>query len=376
MKVGVPRALLYYQYYPMWRTFFEALGGEVLVSSPTTKATVAAGSEQVVAETCLPVKVYCGHVLELSSRVDRVFVPAVRSLEPRVLNCSKFLGLPDLIRAVLPQVPPLLDPEFDLDHKSSEDKEWLPPTSAEISLRARLAFYQALYRLGSAFTRDPRRIKAAAKQAWEVHQAYLRLMQEGLTPPEAIACWERRGSATGETDAADRDGQPSGALDPLAKSGPCPSGKPPGPREGEKGEQVIALIGHPYNLYDAYITHSLVSRLREMGVRLVTAEMATPEELRQGILDLTGQPYWTYEDEVVGAAGHYLRDEQVDGIIAVGSFGCGPDSTLLDAVRRAARERGRPFMSLVIDEHTGEAGLITRLEAFIDMLVRRTMRQR
>ena len=139
---------------------------------------------------------------------------------------------------------------------------------------------------------------------------------------------------------------------------------------------TITLIGHPYNLYDTYITHNLMAKLRGLGVKVVTSEMATPEELRQGILDLTGQPYWTYEDEVVvGVAGHYLHDERVDGFIAVGSFGCSPDSTLLDVVQRAAREAGRPFMSLIIDEHTGEAGLVTRLEAFVDMLARRKRRK-
>jgi len=39
-------------------------------------------------------------------------------------------------------------------------------------------------------------------------------------------------------------------------------------------------------------------------------------------------------------------------------------------VQRATREAGRPFMSLILDEHTGEAGLVTRLEAFVDMLAR------
>jgi predicted nucleotide-binding protein (sugar kinase/HSP70/actin superfamily) len=343
MKVGIPRALLYYQYYPMWKTFFEELGASVLVSGPTTKATLAAGVERLVAETCLPVKVYCGHVLELTGQVDYVFVPAVRSLEPKVLHCSHFLGLPDLVRAVIPEAPPLLAPDIDLDQESSEDKYWQPPTS-DISFKARRVLYQTIYQLGSHFTRNPLRIKAAAERAWQVHQDYLCLMQTGLTPPEAIARWE----GNHHPNCSGRIANPAGVNE----------------------EHTIALIGHPYNLYDAYTTHNLVAKLRGLGVKVVTSETATPEELRQGILDLTGQPYWTYEDEMVGAAGHYLRDERVDGFTAVSSFGCGPDSTLLDVVQRATREAGRPFMSLILDEHTGEAGLVTRLEAFVDMLAR------
>jgi len=62
-------------------------------------------------------------------------------------------------------------------------------------------------------------------------------------------------------------------------------------------------------------------------------------------------------------------------VLAVVCFGCGPDSMMLEVVQRAAKEnRCKPFSTIVIDEHTGEAGLITRLEAFVDMLERRKRR--
>jgi len=41
--VGIPRALLYYEYYPAWQTFFEELGAEIVVSPPTTQALLAQG---------------------------------------------------------------------------------------------------------------------------------------------------------------------------------------------------------------------------------------------------------------------------------------------------------------------------------------------
>ena len=65
MNIGIPRALLYYQYFPMWKTFFEELGGKVVISPPTTKDIIASGASRVVADTCLPVKVFLGHVLSL-----------------------------------------------------------------------------------------------------------------------------------------------------------------------------------------------------------------------------------------------------------------------------------------------------------------------
>ena len=72
-----------------------------------------------------------------------------------------------------------------------------------------------------------------------------------------------------------------------------------------------------------------------------------------------------------GATGHYLKDNKIDGIITVTAFGCGPDSLMLERVTRKAKEFNKPMLCLTIDEHTGEAGFITRLEAFIDMLYRK-----
>jgi predicted nucleotide-binding protein (sugar kinase/HSP70/actin superfamily) len=51
VNVGIPRALPYYQYFPMWKTFFEKPGAELVISPPTTKDMVASGASCVVSET-------------------------------------------------------------------------------------------------------------------------------------------------------------------------------------------------------------------------------------------------------------------------------------------------------------------------------------
>ena len=102
--------------------------------------------------------------------------------------------------------------------------------------------------------------------------------------------------------------------------------------------------------------------------------LATPQ-LAAAIDRLVGRAYWTYEEEVVGAGGHYLQSG-VDGIIGIMAFGCGPDSLMMDMVHRQAnRLKTTPFMCLTLEEHTSEAGVITRLEAFLDMIYRKKRRQ-
>ena len=59
-------------------------------------------------------------------------------------------------------------------------------------------------------------------------------------------------------------------------------------------------------------------------------------------------------------------------MILVFAFGCGPDSLVRELIEQDLIKPGRiPTLSLVLDEHTAEVGLLTRLEAFVDMLQRR-----
>jgi predicted nucleotide-binding protein (sugar kinase/HSP70/actin superfamily) len=326
VRVGIPRALLYYQYYPMWKTFFQRLGAEVVLSSTTTSAMMGTGCTRMVAETCLPVKVCCGHVVSLVGQCDCLFIPAIRSLESKTHNCSKFLGLPDMMRAVVPEAPPILDTEINLG-------------------QGRRAFYRAIYGLGRHFTWNPVRVKAASEAAWQAHLNY----EKGL--------WHCRQTRLQ-------------ALNRMLE---------PGRREPEKVSEngdttPIAVIGHPYLIYDDFINQRLLARLSRLRAKVLTAEMVEESQLKQSIMELVGGPYWTYEAEVVGAGGYYVQSG-VEGVIGVAAFGCGPDSLMIEIVQRYARRRGVPFMTLTLDEHTGEAGLITRLEAFLDMIRRRKQGQ-
>lgn len=341
-KVVIPRALLYYQYYPMWKTFFEYLGADVITSNETMKTTLSQGSARVVAETCLPTKVFCGHVIGLADQADYVFIPSIRSLRPQVYNCSKFLGLPDLVRGIAKESPPVLDIEIDVNKGEKNVRE-------------------QIHWLGRHFTLNPFKINQAYERAQEVDRAYKRLMrEEKLTPPEAIARLEGD-QGDGKQDSRGSGEGPVYTAQPTAKD----------PRQGVGRRLNVAVVGHPYNIYDTYINHDLIGRLRSMGVHILTAEMAPEDGLEEGITKLVGKPYWTFEDEVVGAAGYYLNTD-IDGLICVVCFGCGPDSLMIDVIQRAAKQQAsKPLMLITLDEHTAEAGLVTRIEAFVDMLYRR-----
>ncbi|MFN2219517.1 MAG: acyl-CoA dehydratase activase-related protein [Anaerolineae bacterium] len=309
----MPRALLYYRYAPMWRAFFETLGIETVISPPTTSEMLTQGAARVVPETCLPVKIYCGHVLSLVGRVDCVFIPSIHSLRPGTHNCAKLIGLPDLIANVIPGVPLLT---IDVE------TERLWPSLPQLALL-----------LGKYWRINPLSLKKAVERAQAAQHAYQNQLLQGADPPQAIG-------------APDQGFAPTSA--PL----------------------TVAVVGHPYNLYDDYATHRLLARLRALGVCVHTPEGIHPSVRWAGVEELGQVPYWTFEDEIVGAGGSLLH-QAVDGLISVSAFGCAPDSVMLSVLAQAAHRANRPYMALVLDEHSGEAGLITRLEAFVDMLYRR-----
>ncbi|MCK4262144.1 hypothetical protein KAX00_03460, partial [bacterium] len=173
MKIGIPRSLLYYHYFPLWKSFFEELGLEVVLSSPTNKKILENGVKKAVDDACLPVKLCFGHVMELADKVDYLFVPRLVSVEEDAFTCPKLIGLPDMLRASLDKLPPLLDTCFD----------W----------KGGISPYQSFRELGRKFTRSSRTIRRAFEKAGQRQDEFRKVMQRGLTPPEAMEILDGKG---------------------------------------------------------------------------------------------------------------------------------------------------------------------------------------
>ncbi|MEW6019129.1 MAG: acyl-CoA dehydratase activase-related protein, partial [Pseudomonadota bacterium] len=321
MRVGIPRSLLYYKYLPFWKTFLASLGLEVETSPMTNRQILSAGVKVAENELCVPVKAFYGHCMSLRGKVDALFVPRVVSVEERAYTCPKFLGLPDMIAAVADslELPPLLTPKLNQREKPSEFKWQL------------INFAREEFGIGRMDA------VAALEQARLAQKQYQDGLMAGRTPLDLLpqsrlnkARWQVKG--------------------------------------GRK--KRIGLLGHPYNIYDGYITQNLIARLEEMGAELVVPEMIDHHALMEAATDVPKQLYWSYEKEIMGAINLWTEKEMVDGVIYVLAFACGPDSLVQVLIEHRARQHGVPLMSLTIDEHSGEAGLVTRIEAFVDMLMR------
>lgn len=139
----------------------------------------------------------------------------------------------------------------------------------------------------------------------------------------------------------------------------------------------IGVLGHNYALRDPYISLDLVDKIRRLGAAPIQARDYSHRETagwereraRRGAKRL----FWTYGRRLVGAAYRWLETGEVDGIVHLASFGCGPESFVAEVIQYEASKHGdMPLLCIDIDEHSAEAGLTTRLEAFIDTVAMRS----
>ena len=98
MKIGIPKALFFYDYLPFFETFLKKLGFEVIVFEKTSQKVLEKGKELLSDEVCLPMKILAGKVWFLRDKVDFIFLPSIHSENKKEFFCAKYIGLPDLIK--------------------------------------------------------------------------------------------------------------------------------------------------------------------------------------------------------------------------------------------------------------------------------------
>ena len=327
VTVGMPRSLLYFKFYPLWKTFLEELGCSIVLSPHTNKTIVEKGVELGFNELCLPIKIYYGHVAYLLDNypdLDYIFIPRYISLDPKGFYCPKFLSLPDAMRGNFDHLPKLL--VWEVNAKESLKIAW----AIKFGMK-----------LGASIPK----ITDAYQKAVKAYHNFKAVIKGGIFITKALNAIEK-----GE--------------------------QLPDPRDMQRHPITIFVLGHPYNVYEDYTTMNMLDKLDKMCVNVMALENVPSEEFKNRV-KIGGKfdNYWGNEQEILQTS-HYLFDggrSVVDGIIFIISFACGPDSLIAEIVMRDMRVKKIPYMSLIVDEHSGSAGLETRIETFVDMIKRKKL---
>jgi predicted nucleotide-binding protein (sugar kinase/HSP70/actin superfamily) len=315
-RIGIPKALMFYRYFPLWHTFFEALGWRVIVSDGSKKGKII-----YFEDSCLPMKLLVTHATHLKDKVDHLFIPRLVSLHRNYIMCPKFRGAPDIVRLATEESVSIIDETIDLRLGGN-------------------ALIQSFSKIGEKLgvsNKESKKVFSKAQRSFSTFQ-------------------------DGWMDRINR--LPSRQLFQMDI---------PTPAAGKETSLRIALIGHPYNLYDIDINKDILALIRGLGMEIVTSDLLSEEEIDHEISDLSKEIYWSSGREIVGSLFHFLSGG-ADGVIFLTSFKCGIDALLQEFIKRRLKIRGGtsiPFLVLSFDEHTGREGLITRLEAFRDLMEQR-----
>lgn len=315
MKIGIPRALLYYYYYPFWKTLFTDCGCKVVISDETNKKIISDGCHVTETEMCVPIKIYNGHVAQLlNTDVDYVFIPQMHRVD-KEYYCPKFVGIIEVVKYSFMDK---WDKFLFLNYDTKTDD--LSSLSVHKPLIEKLGVTK-------------KQLKKALSHACEVQTRFRELNKQGYTICEV--------------------------YDILFNEAKIQ------PHTG--GELNIALLGYVNNVYDSYVSMNTINRMREMGVNVITFDML-PDEATMLDKKIIKNPFWTFARKIYNASKYLIAKGKVDGIIHITAFGCGPDSIIGRLMEGDCDDASIPFLTLRVDEHTGDNHTQTRLEAYIDML--------
>jgi predicted nucleotide-binding protein (sugar kinase/HSP70/actin superfamily) len=300
------RTLLYYDMFPFWRGFFETLGLEVVLSDATNPRILQRTREEAAIEACFPVKLAFGHHAELLALpVDFVFAPGVMTRESVAPGQPHRFACPMV--AAVPQLLRANRPAPDTGPRL------LTPT---LRLEEVPVARRQLRRLAGEVGASAREADRAVDAAFTAQDDFrVRLSRNGR---ELLA-----------------------SLDGTAPA--------------------AAVVGRPYNVNDLGANLDLPLKLRKIGVIPIPMDLLPLDDV--ALPTSHADMFWRSGQDIL-RAGTLLREDPRLHTIYITNFNCGPDSFLLSYFRE--RMGNKPFLELEVDEHTADAGLITRCEAFFD----------
>lgn len=308
LRVGIPRSLVFHELFPFWRAFFEALDMDVVLSEETNPPVVAMTQQYSAADTCFPVRLVFGHVLDLVKRdVDFVFLPSIVDREDAMPGqshnhyCPLIAASPHMVTAhidIESMGPRVLKVPFHM----GRPKAWPRETRA----------------LARQLGVPARRALDAARAGWAALEGFKSALRE-------------RGEEI------------------LARL--------------DRTRPAAVLVGRVYNTCDAGVCQDLPRKLRRLGVLPIPMDYLPVADI--DLTDAHQDMYWRSGQRILGAGKVIRGDDRLQAIYLT-NFACGPDSFVISYFRRVMGEK--PFLELEVDDHTAEAGIVTRCEAFFDSL--------
>ncbi len=311
ITIGIPRGLMiFFSQFPFWKTFFDELGFRVVVSSETDRELITTSLELIAAETCFPVEVIHGHVQDLLDRkVDHVFLPFIVNSKADDNNPTSNSNCPWV------QAHPFMVRSAYANSKETE--KFLTPT-LHFRYFGRVLNKELSEFMNSTFGISKSKVKAAIAKADEAQISFDNTIR--LRGVEVM-------------------------------------------KNLPKDKKIFVILGRPYNTGDPMLNLDLVKKLINLDVYPIPIDYLPLEN--ENIFGDYPMMYWPNGQKILSASRIIRKHEQLFALY-LSNFRCGPDSFLTHYVREEML--GKPYLHLEVDEHSADAGLLTRCEAFLDSL--------
>ncbi len=145
----------------------------------------------------------------------------------------------------------------------------------------------------------------------------------------------------------------------------------------------VGLIGEIYVVLEPFINADVEKVLGEMGVEVDRSIYLTNWTRDNTVIDRekdVKQLASPYLDQLVGGHGQNSIGETIhyaqrgfDGVVHLAPFTCIPEIVAKSIMPKLSRDYNIPVLTLFLDEQTGEMGLQTRLEAFVDLIKKKRL---
>ena len=303
--VGIPRSLMAYDYAPLLIEFLNALQAKVVLSPKTNKQIIEQSVELSYTDSCFPIKLLHGHVASLRD-VDYILSPCALRLGRKEGDENQKYACP------LVQASPFLVREV----LGLSGKVLIPFIDLSVS--------------------DDDVIKSLTDVAMEMGFTKRTGKEAAMRGLVAQRNFEKAREECGRK-----------LLEQIH----------------DKNQLGVVIFSRAYMSQDAGANLGIAEKLAQLGVVPIPLDYLPLSSI--DAKDYSDRPYWMYESKQIAGSAIVSKDPHLYGLVLT-NFGCGPNSFIINIVEDIMG--GKPLGQLEIDEHAAEAGIVTRLEAFVDTI--------
>ena len=314
-RIGIPRVLNMFDDFPFWNTLFTACGYEVILSPESTVNLYQKGVGSVMSDNiCFPAKLVHGHILALlEQKPDRLFYPLIPKAEQEFkhtsnsYNCPVVSGYPDVIRSAI-------DPE---------GKYNVPFDTPVIGFNDVNTLKKNCWKYFSGLDVD--------RKVFEV--GFHKALTERNDKMKQLIDFQK---------------------EILQKS-------------ISNHSMVFIIAGRPYHT-DPLIHQKTGQILSDLGVDVLTDDVFRDDSEEEGYSLLNFVSQWSYPNRVIQTALKIAKLPRNVQMVQLNSFGCGPDSFLMDEVSDILKKSGKNLTVIRIDEIASPGSVRLRLRSLVESL--------